>query len=307
MADQSPSFSNPGDRSPAYPLLAVGESFLISPLVEDRPEYSDFGGLDSEINILKDIGLIFSNPEAAELWDVNIPTGLLLYGPGGVGKSELVRAFSREIDAKLIEINTSDIQSKWVGDSAKNLRKAFETAKKSVGRVVLFFGEFDGLFSRNAGGNSGANNSLTCEMKSIMSNVRREQPNTIVAASTNSLSGFDEALLRAGRFDVVLQIAKPNDAARANIFGTLIFDHLDLYELGDSKGGKRDGATVDFDSLAGATDGMTGADIKAILHTARTKRMLSGLRQGTPLTPITQQEILQAVRQHRQQRINAAD
>lgn len=308
MSEHYPDFSEDLTGPSLLPAQRQGLTSEADPYIDTRPQFTDFGGLESEIDKLKEIGAIFANPEAAEDWDVHVPTGLLLCGPGGVGKTELVRAFSREIDAELIEVRISDIQSKWVGVANEKLRGVFQDAADAdFDRVVIFFDELDGLFSENAGGNSGVSTALISEMKSILSSLRQSQPNMLVAASTNNLSGFDEALLRAGRFDVVLQIPKPNDAARASIFGAIICNRPNLYSLGDSIGQTTVGDTVDLFSLAAATDGMTGADIKLILHAARAKRLVSGLRQGIPLTPITQQEILLAVRQHRQQRVNAVD
>lgn len=272
-----------------------------------RPIFDDFAGLDNEIDRLKEVGAIFAHPDLAEEWDVSVPTGILLCGPGGVGKTELVRAFSREINAELIEIKVSDIQSMWVGKSNENLRSVFKVAGSAEGRVVLLFDELDGLFSQDAGGNSGVATALISEMKMLLSNLRKEQPHTIVAATTNSLSGFDEALLRPGRFDVVLQVPKPNDAARAGIFGAVISNRMSLYNLGDLTGEKRMHDTIDINSLAAATDGMTGADIKAILHSARTKRLMANLQRGVELTPISQNDVLLAIKMHRQQRLSAVD
>lgn len=233
-----------------------------------------------------------------------MPTGILLCGPGGVGKTELVRAFSRELKADLIEVKVSDILSKWVGQANDNLHGIFKNAKQSEGRTVIFFDELDGLFSGNAGGNEGVATALISEMKTIMSDLRRDQPETIVAASTNSLSGFDEALLRPGRFDIVLQIPKPNDTARASIFGAYISRRHGLYNLGTAESDEPKNDVIEINSLAAATDGMTGADIKSILHAARAKRLTASINRGVELAPITQNDILQSIRAHRQQRPN---
>ncbi len=305
-----------GNHEPTdYSVDRVGHALVPVPrpeeneiILEDlRPQFSDFAGLDREIDTLKETAAIFAYPELAKQWDVDVPTGILLCGPGGVGKTELIRAFSREIDAELIEVKVSDIQSMWVGKSNENLRQTFETAKGVEGRVVLLFDELDGLFSQNAGGNPGVATALISELKILLSDLRRQQPETIVAATTNSLSGFDEALLRPGRFDVVLQIPKPNDAARAGIFANVITDRLELYNLGDLTGEKPMQDSIDINSLAAATDGMTGADIKAILRSARTKRLMAKLQWDVELSPICQNDIIKAIKSHRQQRLNAVD
>ncbi|MDL2341646.1 MAG: ATP-binding protein [Patescibacteria group bacterium] len=307
MSEQSPGLDRDEVGQALVPRQQIEEVVESTPIVDTRPNFSDFAGLDQEISQLKEFGAIFNNAELAQQWDVEVPTGLLLCGPGGVGKTELVRAFSKEIDAELLEVAVSDVQSMWVGKSNEQLKEVFQEARLADSKVVVFFDELDGLFSKNAGGNSGVSTALISELKTILSQLRVKQPNTIVAASTNSLSGFDEALLRPGRFDVVLQISKPNDSARASIFGSYISRKYDLYNLGEVGVDSRAGGTIDLPSLAAATEGMTGADIKAILHSARTKRLMAHIQRGVELTAVTQDDILLAIRHHRQQRPNATD
>lgn len=293
------------------PFSGSPERPVIELEIDTRPTYDDFGGLDSPIEKLREIGAILNNPELAKDWSVEVPTGVLLCGPGGVGKTELIRAFSRDIGAVLIEIAVSEIQSMYIGKPNENLRRAFSNAAAVEGRVVLLFDELDGLFSEGAGGNDGMSTSLISEFKTILSSLRAVQPNTIVAGSTNSLDGFDEALLRPGRIDVVIQIPKPNDDARARIFGCCISKDLSLYEIDnsevqigimDSRVG--DSPAIDVTKLAAATENMTGADIKSILKAARTRRLMAHIMRKEPLQRVTQDDILAAVRSHRMQRPN---
>ncbi|MBC7707595.1 ATP-binding protein [Polaromonas sp.] len=307
MSEQNPELQQDDIGKSLVPLQSTQEHEMAPAVLDTRPSFYEFAGLDQEIAQLTEFGAIFNHPELAREWDVEVPTGLLLCGPGGVGKTELVRAFSRELGAELIEVAVSDIQSMWVGKSNELLRQVFNNAGEAEGKVVIFFDELDGLFSANAGGNSGVSTALISELKMILTHLRENQPNTIVAASTNSLSGFDEALLRPGRFDMVLQIGKPNDAARAGIFGSYIGRKFELYDLGSGELDSRVGGTIELSSLAAATDGMTGADIKSILHSARAKRLMAHIQQGADLAPVTQHDILLAIRHHRQQRPNATN
>ena len=160
MPEQSPDFGKDIPTQflvPYRPATAVADQ---PELVDNRPYYADLVGLDNEIDRLKEFSSICNNADLAEEWGVMVPTGLLLCGPGGVGKTELARAFSRDIEAELIEIAVSEVQSMWVGKANENLQNIFTNADGHDGKVVLLFDELDGLFSTNAGGNSGVATAL---------------------------------------------------------------------------------------------------------------------------------------------------
>lgn len=316
---------------PAGPLSLVEGSEQTVDIEPIGPTFDDFGGLDREIAQLRQVGALLQDPELVRRYGLKLPTGILLCGPGGVGKSQLIEAFSADIGATLLNVDVSDIQDKWVGESNKNLRQAFVTAENTPGNVVIFFDEFDGLFSANAGGNAGVSTALISEMKTRMERLRKQQPNTIVAAATNSLSGFDEALLRPGRFDMVLQIPKPGESARASIFGKMILKNADLYavdsalselisrdiidissldtdsdEAYEIEASSREDS-IDVVALAAVTEGLTGADIEAILHAARMRKVVDFIQHGMPLSRIIQSDIVHAINNHRQQRLHTGE
>jgi SpoVK/Ycf46/Vps4 family AAA+-type ATPase len=280
----------------------------------DGPRFEDFGGLDREIAKLREVGALFSHPELARRWDLKVPTGILLCGPGGVGKTELVHALSYDIGAELREINASDVFGRYIGDSNQNLKTIFDDAAKHAGRLVLFFDEMDGVFGDGAGGNDGVYTTLLSDMKKQMSSLRRQQPHTLVAGAANSSSGFPEALLRPGRFDVILQISRPDLATRTSIFAKMIGQNPELYQTGISDFSSFSGLedlehtsfskdTVDSLGLARETDGLTGADIKDILHQARMTRFMAEVHGTADPTPLTQKEILRCIQEHRKQRL----
>lgn len=255
------------------------------------PGFDEFGGLDSEIAQLKQSYLLAKNPDLCEEWDIEPVKGIMLCGPGGVGKTGLTKALAKETDSYLEIVQPSSILTKWVGEPVRKLREAFEDAADNDASTILFFDEFDGLFSSNASGNPGVQQSLQSEMKTLMNSVPR---NVLVIAATNSLEGLDPALLRAGRFDTVIQIPLPRPEVRGAIIGRLVYRQEHLYDL--------EGVLNALPDLVAQTDGMSGADITNILKAARTKRVVSHLNLGTELGRITSSDIMTAIAQHRTSR-----
>lgn len=258
---------------------------------EGYPSFNDFGGLDKEIAQLRQSVMLAQHTALCKRWDVDPVKGIMLCGPGGVGKTALVSALARETESTLEIIQPSAILSKWVGEPVQFLNTAFNVASNKKGKVILFFDEFDGLFTQNASGNSGVQASLVSEMKTQMNDI---EDNVLVIAATNNLGNFDPALLRAGRFDTVIQIPLPNPEARRSIFVTLLYKNDKLYDLSTI-------ADV-MEELVHQTDGMSGADIKNILKTTRTKRLLEHLGNSEKLRQVNAADILGAIYQHRTSR-----
>lgn len=290
------------DTKVAFVEASMGEHNPAVAYVETRPQYSDLAGLDEPVRRLKDVATIISNFDLACERDVRRPTGILLHGPAGVGKTALVGAFSRDVKAELINVDVSQVLGTHVGESNTKLKKLFTDVKSIVHRNVLFFDEIDGLFSTNAGGNSGVNTSLVAEMKSILSGLRETHPNTIVMGCTNELDGYDSALLRPGRFDVIIPVSLPNAADRVDIFNSYVTRRADLYTIGEADSKVHDSKWVNLTALAAETEGMTGADIESILHTARASRLVAYIERKEKVSRVTQADILRAITLHRHSR-----
>lgn len=277
------------------------ELYQEQPIYETYPSFDELGGLDEPIQRLRDIASQFDDPDFWQEYGVKRPHGILLVGPGGVGKTHLAYAFARECKARVEKIKVSEIMDKWVGGSNSNLARIFNDACVEDGRTVILFNEFDAFFAHNAGGNSGVNASIVGELKDIMESLGETHPDVIVVGSTNSTSGFDPALLRPARFREIIQIGHPDQQTRSQIFGAQMGQHARFYDLRDPREGG-----IDLTVLAETTDGMTGDDISAVLMAERMRLAMLKKRAGENGI-ITQSDLLRAVDRHRRQRLSGND
>jgi len=260
------------------------------------PKFEQFGGLDTVIEKLKDAASDhFIAPELLEKYGLKPKAGILLQGPPGNGKTELVQALSRELRIGYKSLNISDIMSMWVGESGKQLRATFDAAQKSGKPTLLFFDEADGLFGRDAGGNSGAARSLISEAKQILSDASK-YPNVLVIYAVNSLEGFDPALLRPGRFDTILKISDPNEEARTHIFQKIMYAHDAHFDIFTPDNYIE--RPIDTAVLARKTDGYSGADIRQVLDGLLWEKMRHERTQTTDQPRITQTDIERAIREY---------
>jgi len=176
------------------------------------------------------------------------PKGIILYGQPGTGKTYLAKALATESGVNFISVKGPQILSKYIGDSEKGVREIFRLAKQSA-PTILFLDELDSLTPRRSSDGSGSSvverviGQFLTEMDGI-----EELKGVFVLAATNRIDFIDPALLRSGRFDLQIEVPKPDMHTRKVIFQI----HTKNKNLGDD---------VSLDNLAMNTDGMTGADI----------------------------------------------
>lgn len=231
---------------------ALREVFVERPNVR----WGDVGGLDSlKMELKEAVELPLKRPEVFERMGIRPLKGILLFGAPGTGKTMLAKAVATESEANFIAINGPEVLSKWVGESEKTLRELFRKAKQAA-PCILFIDEIDGLAPvRGAGSGEGTMvserlvDTLLTEMDGL-----KTMKKVIVLGATNRPDILDKALMRAGRFDRVIEIPLPDEKTRLEIFRV----HTKKMPL---KG-------VDLPDLAKATEGYTGADIENICREA---------------------------------------
>jgi transitional endoplasmic reticulum ATPase len=186
--------------------------------------------------------------------DVSPPKGLLLYGPPGTGKTMIAKAVAATSEANFISIKGPELISKWVGESEKGVREVFRKARQAA-PCVVFFDELDAIAPRRGSeGDAHVTERVISQMLTEMDGLE-DLKGVVVIGATNRPDIIDEALLRPGRFDRILEVPVPDKEARKQILQI----HTRKKPLASD---------VDLDKVVEMTDGMTGADIAALVNAA---------------------------------------
>lgn len=191
------------------------------------------------------------SPEKYERVGITAPTGVLLWGPPGCGKTLLAKAVANESRANFISVKGPELLNKYVGESERAVRQVFVRARSSV-PCVIFFDELDALVPRRDDSLSEASarvvNTLLTELDGLSSRA-----GIYVIAATNRPDIIDPAMLRPGRLETLLLVDLPGPEERVDILRTLIRK-----------------LPIDFDTteVAMACDGFSGADLESLLRRA---------------------------------------
>lgn len=186
--------------------------------------------------------------------DVKPPKGILLYGPPGTGKTMIAKAVAATSEANFISIKGPELISKWVGESEKGVREVFRKARQAA-PCVVFFDELDAIAPRRGSeGDAHVTERVISQMLTELDGLE-DLKGVVVIGATNRPDIIDEALLRPGRFDRILEVPPPDKDGRKQIF-----------EIHTKK--KPLDSDVNLDKLVEMTNGMTGAEIAGIVNAA---------------------------------------
>ena len=197
---------------------------------------------------------------------VEPPKGILLYGPPGTGKTMIAKAVAATSEANFISIKGPELISKWVGESEKGVREVFRKARQAA-PCVIFFDELDAIAPRRGGseGDSHVTERVISQMLTELDGLE-DLKGVVVIGATNRPDIIDEALLRPGRFDRILEVPVPDKESRKHIF-----------QIATKK--KPLESDVNLDKLVEMTEGMTGADIAALVNAAAMSAIKEHVRQ----------------------------
>ena len=253
---------------------AIREVFVEVPNVS----WQDVGGLDTVKQELQEaVVWPLKFTEIFRATKTRPPKGILLYGPPGTGKTLIAKALATESEVNFIAVKGPELINQYIGESERSVREVFKKARQAA-PTILFLDEIDSLVPKRSQEASGARvterviSQLLTEMDGI-----EELQGVLVLAATNRLDLIEPALLRSGRFDLVLEIPRPDRKAREIIFAI----HTKQKPLA---------ADVDISVLAEKTEGITGADIAFICKRAsmltireHIKLLTSQAHQKSPL------------------------
>jgi cell division protease FtsH len=224
---------------------------------EDKPttRFSDIAGYEGAKQEVSEVVDFLSHPERYERAGAIGPRGVLMVGPPGTGKTLMARAVAGEAGVPFLALTGSSFVELFVGVGASRVRDLFADARKRAPSII-FIDEIDAIGQRR-GGSIVSNDEREQTLNQLLAEMDGFDSSTgvVVMAATNRPEVLDPALLRPGRFDREVEIALPNQAERAAILAVHV-------------AGKHLAKDVDFDAVARATPGFSGADLANLINEA---------------------------------------
>ncbi len=223
--------------------------------VTESPEvsYGDIGGLEEQMQEVREtVEMPLEKPEMFTEVGIDPPSGVLLHGPPGTGKTMLAKAVANETDATFIKMAGSELVHKFIGEGAKLVRDLFQVARDHE-PAVIFIDEIDAIAAKRTESKTSGDAEVQRTMMQLLSEMDgfEERGDIRIIAATNRFDMLDRAILRPGRFDRLIEVPKPDVEGREIIFQI----HTRDMNVSDD---------VDYAVLAEMADEASGADVKAI-------------------------------------------
>ncbi|MEZ3115549.1 proteasome-activating nucleotidase [Halobaculum sp. MBLA0147] len=265
LTEVSPSLAEEleaGDR------VAINDSFSIQTTLDDEtdaraqamevdgsPEvvYDDIGGIDEQVREVREaVEDPLVNADQFREVGVEPPSGVLLHGPPGTGKTMLAKAVANETDATFIKMAGSELVRKFIGEGARLVRDLFELAAERE-PAVIFIDEIDAVAAKRTDSKTSGDAEVQRTMMQLLSEMDgfEDRGEVRIIAATNRFDMLDEAILRPGRFDRLIEVPKPGQEGREQILSI----HTRDMNVADD---------VDFAEIAAELDDYSGADINAL-------------------------------------------
>ena len=251
-----------GDR------VAINDSFAIQSILDPETDaraqamevdaspditYDDIGGLEEQIvEVREAVEEPLVNAKQFEDVGVEPPSGVLLHGPPGTGKTMLAKAVANQTDATFIKMAGSELVHKFIGEGAKLVRDLFELARQHE-PAVIFIDEIDAIAAKRTDSKTSGDAEVQRTMMQLLSEMDgfEDRGDIRIIAATNRFDMLDRAILRPGRFDRLIEVPHPDWDARKRIL------EIHTREMAVA-------ADVDMSTLAGETDGFSGAELASL-------------------------------------------
>ncbi|WP_462413414.1 ATP-dependent zinc metalloprotease FtsH [Neobacillus sp. Marseille-QA0830] len=239
--------------------------------------FKDVAGQDEAKEALQEIVDFLHNPKKYREIGANIPKGALLVGPPGTGKTLLAKAVAGESKVPFFSISGSEFVEMFVGMGAARVRDLFKQATEKA-PCIVFIDEIDAIGKSRNSGMMGGNDEREQTLNQLLTEMDGFDPDkgVVILAATNRPETLDKALLRPGRFDRRVPVELPDLAGRESILKV----HAAKVKLEDN---------VDFNVIARATSGASGADLANIVNEAA----LRAVRMGR--TKVNQSDLEESV------------
>jgi transitional endoplasmic reticulum ATPase len=259
-------------------LLAAADRFG----GEDRPTVEHWSWdaliLAPEIKSqLQQLQAVIEDPESAKRFGVDPPTGLLLAGPPGTGKTTVAKVLAAQARCSFYPVSGADVMSKWVGESEGNISRLFDRARENRPSII-FIDEIDAIAGHRgrAESHEGHVNQLLTEIDGLSG-----QGGIFVIGATNRPDQLDPAMLRGGRLSRTIILGLPDEAGR-----------LAMLKLHSAR---MPTVSVRLDEIASATEGASPADLKAICQEAALAAMTRTSGSAEVAPAVTHDDFVEAV------------
>jgi proteasome regulatory subunit len=265
LTEVSPSIR---ERLEAGDRVAINDSFSVKQILDPETDaraqamqvdhspdvtYEDIGGLDEQLTEVREA---VEEPllNAAQFRDVGIepPSGVLLHGPPGTGKTMLAKAVANETDATFIKMAGSELVRKFIGEGARLVRDLFELASERQ-PAIIFIDEIDAIAAKRTESKTSGDAEVQRTMMQLLSEMDGfdDRGEIRIIAATNRFDMLDRAILRPGRFDRLIEVPNPDVEGRERILEI----HTEEMNLA---------ADVDLRAFARETDGLSGAELASL-------------------------------------------
>ena len=256
------------DRLEMGDRVAINDSFAIQEVLDDETDararameiqsspdmtYDDIGGLEGEIREVQEaVEEPLIHPERFVEVGVEPPSGVLLHGPPGTGKTMLAKAVANHTDATFIKMAGSELVRKFIGEGSRMVRDLFELAGRRE-PAIIFIDEIDAVASKRTDSKTSGDAEVQRTMMQLLSKMDgfEDRGDVRIMAATNRFDMLDRAILRPGRFDRLIEIPEPDREAREEIL------RIHTREMNIGEG-------IDFEALARRTDGFNGSQLASL-------------------------------------------
>lgn len=240
-------------------------------------KFADVAGEDEAKEVLQEIVDLLHNPQKYQEIGAKIPKGALLVGPPGTGKTLLAKAVAGEAEVPFFSISGSEFVEMFVGMGAAKVRDLFKQANEKA-PCIVFIDEIDTIGKKRDNGGLGGNDEREQTLNQLLTEMDGfdGSKGVVILAATNRPDSLDPALLRPGRFDRRVPVELPDLKGREEILKV----HAKKVNLGED---------IDFNGIARAAAGTSGAELANIVNEAA----LRAVRHGRKY--IIQEDLMESI------------